>query len=131
MCKSFTGISERDILKYINTKRKSQQLNPSFKNNTLLTPVTCKIAFYLVQVDLVTMEQMAVSVDTETFKYILVVSLLVVTYNHCKQSAFTNVYKHLTARNVILAMDEIYIAHRIIPPLEATASLLLIQQASR
>ena len=73
LCKSFTGVSEREVQSFLNQSRKNQHLNPKFKNKPRLTPVKSSAVFNQVKVDLVSMEDSPISVGFKTYKYILVV----------------------------------------------------------
>ena len=72
ICKTFTGISERDIQKYINTSQKGHRMNPIFENKPPLIPVQSSGVFNHLQIDLVTMEGSPVTVGNRVYKYIMI-----------------------------------------------------------
>ena len=72
ICKSLTGISERDVQKYINANRKGHRMNPTFENKPPLIPVQSSQVFNHLQIDLVTMEGSPVTVGNRTYKYIMI-----------------------------------------------------------
>ena len=72
ICKTFSGISERDVQKYINANRKGHRMNPTFENKPPLIPVLSSQVFNHLQIDLVTMEGSPVTVGNRTYKYIMI-----------------------------------------------------------
>ena len=73
ICKRFAGVGERDVKSVLNSMLKAQRLKPVFLNKAHLHPVTSSGVMNQVQIDLVDMKNNKVTVDFETFRYILVV----------------------------------------------------------
>ena len=72
ICKRFAGVSERDVNSVITSMHKAQRLKPVFLNKAPLHPVTSSGVMNQVQIDLVDMKSNKVTVESETFRYILV-----------------------------------------------------------
>ena len=72
ICKRFAGVSERDVASVVNTMHKAQRLKPTFMNKAPIHPVTSSSVMNQVQIDLVDMTSKKVTLDSETYRYILV-----------------------------------------------------------
>ena len=72
IAKRFAGVSERDILSAVSSMHKAQRVKPIFMNKAPLHPVKSSGVMHQVQVDLVDMKTYPATVESQCFKYILV-----------------------------------------------------------
>ena len=67
----FCGVSEREIQHFINNSKKSQLVKGKFDNKPKLKPVTSKRVWYQVQIDLMSMTDMPVFIESKKYQWIL------------------------------------------------------------
>ena len=72
IAKRFAGVSERDVALVVSSMHKAQRVKPTFTNKAPLHPVKSSGVMHQVQADLVDMKSYPITVDSESFKYILV-----------------------------------------------------------
>ena len=70
ICKRFAGVSKRDVASVVNTMHKAQRLKPTIMNKA---PVMSSSLMNQVQIDMVDITSKKVTLDSETYRYILVI----------------------------------------------------------